>query len=135
MPSTQQWEEQLNRTCLLFGRVLDPSEIEIWRKFLQAIPKNAVLYAFENWQRNGRFFPKPKDILDLVDTYTAGKAPAMFTRYEHHGQGYGGGDMLALWKIVSAKGLAMGRKLSQQEIWDCLSQVDAKRPHGAPAWR
>ena len=69
MHSTKPWEEQLNKTCLLYTRTLDPSEIEVWRKFLECEPPQAVVAAFENWQRNGRYFPRPHDILELVAAY------------------------------------------------------------------
>ena len=69
MPSIKQWEDQLNKTCLLFTRTLDASEIEVWKKFLEAEPPSAVTYAFENWQRNGRYFPRPHDILELIAVF------------------------------------------------------------------
>ena len=79
MHSIKPWEEQLNKTCLLFSRTLDPAEIEVWRKFLEPIPPGPIVYAFENWQRNGRFFPKPKDILELVEVFKENSGERNFT--------------------------------------------------------
>jgi hypothetical protein len=120
---------------LLFSRTLEPEEWEAWRGFLESQPSSAVEWAFDSWQRNGRFFPKPKDILELVAMYEDAKRPATFVRYEHHGQGYGEGDFLALWKMVSAESLRVGHKLTQGEIWQLLEDVDAQRPAGAPDFR
>lgn len=36
---------------------------------MKPIPLADLRYAFENWNRNGRFFPKPKDISDLCEAY------------------------------------------------------------------
>lgn len=135
MHSTKLWEEQLNKTCLLFARTLDSKEVEVWAHILGELPSNAMRYAFENWQRNGRFFPKPKDILDLVDAYKLARTPAGPAHYEHHGQGYGEGDLKALWKMVSAKGIDDKRKLTEADIWGLLGEIDKKRPGGAPEFR
>jgi hypothetical protein len=94
-----------------------------------------LIYACDNWARNGRFFPKPIDLLDLVDVYNRGLQPSKFTHYEHHGRGYGDGDMLALWKLVSAKSIQLNRKLSIPEIWQELNVIDQRRPDGPPMWR
>ena len=66
---TPKWKDALSKTMLLFSRSLEPEEWEVWRGFLDHLPTQPVELAFQNWQRNGRFFPKPKDILDLVETY------------------------------------------------------------------
>jgi hypothetical protein len=129
------WKDLIHKTAQLYARILTPEELEIWRKILEPLPQKALLYAFDNWQRNGRFFCKPIDILDLVDVYKRGLTPSVMPRYEHHGEGYNEGDMLALWKLVSAESIALKRKLTQGEIWKLLGEVDKKRPSGAPAFR
>lgn len=37
--------------------------------FLDPVPVKYLRDAFDNWNRNGRYFPKPKDIADLVEVY------------------------------------------------------------------
>ena len=64
--------EKLNllQTCqALFSKDLSDEESSFWAKMLEAIPLHLLRQAFENWQRNGRFFPKPKEILDLIESY------------------------------------------------------------------
>ena len=67
--SIQPWEENLKRTALLFSRKLEPEEVTTWQDFLKGNSSQAIEWAFENWQRNAKFFPKPKDILDLLSTW------------------------------------------------------------------
>lgn len=61
----------LNKTTLLFSRTLQPEEFEAWEQALAGVDPSAVIWAFADWQKNGRFFPKPKEILDLVASYRA----------------------------------------------------------------
>lgn len=68
-PSQKSLEDCLMRTALLFSRSLAAPEIEVWKQFLESYSQKAIEYAFENWQRNGRFFPKPKEILELVNAF------------------------------------------------------------------
>ncbi len=131
----EKWKDELNKTSLLFARTLEPGEWQIWGKFLEDVPDRAVEYAFSNWQKNGRFFPKPKDILDLVAAFEIGRDGTTRISFEHYGKGYGGGDFKALWKMVSAKSIGLGRKLTEPEIWEALGEIDKKRPGGAPAFR
>lgn len=61
---------QLLKTCQsLFARELNPEETAYWAKFLSEYSLAELRYAFENWNRNGRWFPKPKDISDLCEAY------------------------------------------------------------------
>jgi hypothetical protein len=131
---TERWKEELKKLSLLFSRPIEPEEWDIWRRCVGKIPDNTITYASENWQRNGKWFPKPKEILDICEAYRAAKILPSQVRYAHHGEGYNEGDMMALWKIVSARAGA-GRKMTQAEIWQVLDEIDAKRPEGAPEWR
>jgi hypothetical protein len=65
----KKWKDVLNTTMLMFSKTLEPDEWAAWGKILEPLPSKAMGLAFENWQRNGKFFPKPKDILDLVEVY------------------------------------------------------------------
>lgn len=135
MSTTNGWQEHLTKTGQLFSRVLTTEEFEIWKGIIGNLPRSALNYAFDNWQRNGRFFPKPKDILDLVAAYDLSRTPTGGPRFSEHGQGYNEGDILALWKLVSAKSIRENRKLTEAEIWELLDQIDAQRPGGAPIFR
>lgn len=53
----------------LFGKQLDDEEGQFWAQFLKPFPLAEVRYAFDNWNRNAKFFPKPKDIGDLCEAY------------------------------------------------------------------
>jgi hypothetical protein len=60
----------LLKTCqLLFAKDLEEKDSEYWAKFLVQFSLAELRYAFEHWNRNARWFPKPKDISDLCDEY------------------------------------------------------------------
>ena len=61
---------ELLKTCQsLFAKELTKEEVEFWGQFLNPFSTAELKYAFDNWNRNGRFFPKPKDISDLCDAF------------------------------------------------------------------
>lgn len=49
--------------------VLTDGEIKGWRNFLQEFSLAELRYAFENWERNNRWFPKKADIRELCEAY------------------------------------------------------------------
>jgi len=49
--------------------------MRLWTQFLEPFSVAAVRYAFDNWNRNGRFFPKPKDIIEQVEAYKLSREP------------------------------------------------------------
>lgn len=59
----------LKTTQGLFAKDLSEEEVKFWLDFLKPFSLAELRYAFENWHRNGRFFPKPKDVSDLVEAY------------------------------------------------------------------
>lgn len=62
--------QRLLKTCQqLFAKELTEEEIKFWIAFLTPLSLAEVRYAFDNWNRNGRFFPKPKDIGDLCEAF------------------------------------------------------------------
>jgi hypothetical protein len=103
--------------------------------FLDPIPVATLRYAFDNWNRNGEFFPKPKNIGDLVQAYsvdskgTGWKCDAECQA--RHGKGYHSNDMLWLFKRME-KEIAAGRKVDSAALMD---ELDRKRAGGAPEWR
>lgn len=63
--------DALNKTTLLWSRTLQPEEFEAWEEALKGVDSGAAIWAFSESRKTARFFPKPKDILDLVCTYKA----------------------------------------------------------------
>ena len=63
----------LKTSQLLFSKEMPDEEQNYWLSVMDPISVAGWRYAFENWNRNGRFFPKPKDILELVDAYKLSK--------------------------------------------------------------
>ena len=101
---------------------------------------NELRYAFENWNRNGRFFPKPKDILELVEAYRLSQTRKQVDNRcdaeckSRHGKGYGEQDMLWLFKKYIEKRGQIGRALNKSEIFSLLDELDKHRGW-SPEWR
>jgi hypothetical protein len=68
-PSLQSLANNLSRTALLFSKVLHPEVIEGWKSFLGTYSPKAIDWAFDQWNQSGRYFPKPKEILDLISQF------------------------------------------------------------------
>ena len=123
-------------------KTLEPEEIEHWHQDLSPFPVKAIEWAFDNWRRNGRFFPVYGDILDLCVAW----APAEKVGYtkcdaqcrERHRRGYGEVDVKILNELVVSKVKAADRlrqnRLTDAEIEEILDQVDKKRGY-SPDWR
>lgn len=62
-------EFTLHRIALLYSKEMKALDIKAWQEFLKGHTSQAIEWAFENWQRNSKFFPRPKDILDLLGTW------------------------------------------------------------------
>ena len=54
----------------MFNRELTEQDYELWQQLLQPYPLKAIEYAFESWGRNGKQFPKPANILELVGAWS-----------------------------------------------------------------
>lgn len=128
----------LIQTCqALFSKELTTEETDFWAKLLKPVPVAAVRYAFDNWNRNARFFPKPKDILELVEAFNLSKIGPRRKVYEHHGQGYGEKDVLYLWQRYSQKRAELNRTLTDNEVEVLMLDLDKKRgvvPDFRPMW-
>jgi hypothetical protein len=117
---------------------LTEAEIEHWHRDLESYPLAAIEWAFDNWRRNGRFFPVFADIIDLCSAW----APHQQMREKgcsqecqsRHGKGYGDVDMLVFAKLFLAKRGELNRPLTNAELDGVLDEVDKKRG-GAPEWR
>ena len=117
---------------------LNPEEIARWEQDLGGYPLQAIDWAFDNWRRNGRFFPVPGDIIDICETWevqvnTSNGCSGMDCK-ARHGKGYGENDVLYLWHEWSKKRTALNRELLPSEVEEVMAQLDKVRG-GAPEWR
>lgn len=55
----------------MFSKELTSEEGKEWAKALSSLPIQALRSAFERWNRENIYFPKLKQILDLVAEYKA----------------------------------------------------------------
>ena len=56
-------------TAKLFGRDVTASEYKLWTGILRDYQDNCIEWAFDTWNRNGKFFPKPAEILELIHSF------------------------------------------------------------------
>lgn len=117
---------------------LFPEEVERWVADLSAFPIEAIEFAFDNWRRNGRFFPVYADILDLCiawepdsEKYPSGCSAECKAR---HGRGYHWNDILKFWKLHDAKRAEINGPLKEPEIEALFAEIDKERG-SAPEWR
>jgi len=114
-PSMQSLANCLGRTALLFSRQLTTDEGKVWMDLVGIYSSKAIEFAFENWQRNGRFFPKPKEIIDLCESYKQ----SQLVEYRPCGQCYDG------WLYLQKDGTPyrrdedphIGAKVKRCECW------------------
>jgi len=99
----------------------------VWKDFLASYSSAAIEFAFENWQRNGHYFPKPAQILELIRAYHVEHRETQTPRYEHHGEGYGEGDVIALMKLFREKYPSPRRRLTYEERQDLIDELDRRR--------
>lgn len=59
----------LEATAEIFSKEISPVEIKTWTVILAPHADGAISWSFETWNRNGRFFPKPSEILELLHAY------------------------------------------------------------------
>jgi hypothetical protein len=126
------------------AKELSSEEIEHWHQDLGPFPVKAIEWAFDNWRRNGRFFPVYGDILDQCVAWE----PPEHTRKPicdaqckaDHGKGYHWNDVY--WLLVKLKApCAVGAEFARKEpvkpgeIEALMEELDRKRPGGAPEWR
>lgn len=75
--SEQQKHSSLIAACLqkmaltsVFNKELTELDYEAWEKLLTPYPLKGIDYAFENWQRNGKIWPKPVNIIELIAAWS-----------------------------------------------------------------
>lgn len=118
---------------------LEPEEIEHWHQDLGRFPIRAIDAAFDNWRKNGRFFPHYGAILDQCIAWQ----PADKSEYapgcskecrSRHGRGYNQFDMLKMFKMYVAKRTEVDRLVNNQEVLALFDELDKLRGR-APEWR
>lgn len=120
-------------------KALSSGEIERWKEDLDAYPLAAIEWAFENWRKNGQFFPVPNDILDQCKAWAPGGTHKTCDAEckSRHGKGYGEADMMYLWERYSQKRSEVNRTLTDNEVEALMLDLDKKRgvvPDFRPMW-
>lgn len=64
----------------IFHRELTGADFELWDRILSPYSVQAIEYAFDAWGRNGKRFPLPADILELIESFCATKVSTSFER-------------------------------------------------------
>lgn len=66
-------DEAIKKSILLcadlFHEEMTEAKALFWKETLSEYPPVAIEWAFQNWNRNGDFFPKPRDIIRLIETW------------------------------------------------------------------
>jgi hypothetical protein len=119
-------------------RELTDAEIEHWHRDLNPYRLDTIEWAFDNWRRNGHFFPVYADIVEMCETWQPddpihphGCSPECKAR---HGKGYGKNDMLWLWKRHATEREKLGRALTKNEWSGLYAELDNSRG-GPPEYR
>ena len=118
----------------IFGKELGAEETKTWTVVLRACSDSSIVWAFESWSRNGKFFPKPSEILELVQAFNVSQlqpnkcAPECQRR---HGKGYHTNDVNWLFKAY----LVQLKTNPKVKVADLMDELDGKRQGGAPEWR
>jgi len=116
---------------------LSPEEIARWEGDLRDYQLQAIEWAFDNWRKNGNFFPVPSDIISQCDAWLPAQQVARGCSAEckaRHGKGYGENDVLALLNRFMKKRAEVARELNENEIDALYAEVDKVRGQ-APEWR
>lgn len=117
------------------SKELSPDEIVRWHQDLGNFPIHVIDWAFDNWRRNGHFFPVPGDILEQCEAWSPAIEQGRCTVdcRERHGKGLGESDVIWLWRSFSRKvaSLSEPRSLTdaeKQELLEGLYQFRGARP-------
>lgn len=116
---------------------LTPEEIEHWHHDLSVYPQPAIEWAFDNWRRNGRFFPVYGDIIDQCIAWEPPEKKFHICNAEcrsRHGKGYSETDILWLFNRYMSVKDSLTRPMTDNEIDNLLAELDAKRGE-SPEWR
>ena len=94
--------EWLKTQQSMHGKTLTENELRVWTEFLDCFADREIEYAFSNWTRNGKFFPKPADIRELIEAYRESNRPTFHLESPRH-TGFGKVQVLALWELVNRR--------------------------------
>jgi len=78
----------------------------------------------EQWMRNGKFFPRPANILELVEVYRDGNRYRPVPRYPNQGKGYGEADVLILSKLHQKRREHLQGPLSDSDLAALVDELD-----------
>ena len=59
----------LNQTVAFFGKELDDMQVKLWMRALRKHPLELIRKSLADYTEQGRFAPKPRDILENIDGY------------------------------------------------------------------
>lgn len=115
---------------------LTQEEYEHWHGDLGRFSIQAIEYAFEEWRRNGHFFPVYDDILQLCKAWQPNSIRKRCGDEceSRHGKGYGTADVLKLWQMHTTARQQLGRQLTEEEWEGLYGALDHWRG-GAPEFR
>lgn len=124
----------LETTSEIFGKELGPNEMKIWTNILRGCSDSSIEWAFDSWSRNGKFFPKPSEIIELIQAFNFTQTRPQQCEPEcqqRHGKGYHGNDVVWLFKRYLLA-LKTDPNAKPEHFMD---ELDSKRQGGAPEWR
>jgi len=129
------------------NKELFEEEIANWERDLDPFPIQAIEWAFDNWRRNGRFFPVYGDIIDQCVSWEPSNKPKGACDAEckrKHNTGYGENPALGLHDItrlyelvcrkIEGEKRTKDQRFSDEEIEGLLVELDKMRG-GAPQFR
>jgi hypothetical protein len=67
--------QSLGETATIFSKTLTDIDYKIWGVVLRGCSDKAIAFAFEKWNENGKFFPKPAEVLELIAAYQLSETP------------------------------------------------------------
>ncbi len=114
----------LGKAALLFSKELTEELILLWDSILANCLAEECEYAMEQWMRNGKFFPRPANILELVEVYRDGNRYRPVPRYPNQGKGYGEADVLILSKLHQKRREHLQGPLSDSDLAALVDELD-----------
>jgi hypothetical protein len=114
----------LAKAAVLFSKELTEELVLLWDSILASCSVEECEYAMDQWMRNGKFFPKPANVLELVETYRDGNRYRNPPRYENQGKGYGEADVLILAKLHGKRRAHLQGPLSDKDLADLVDELD-----------
>lgn len=102
----------------MFNRELTEEDYEMWKKFLEPYPLPSIEYAFDNWVRNGKLWPKPANILELIGVWGLAHSTDEFRPC---GQCCEGWVLIGAGKTIGGESLKIGDRMVKRcqcfETW------------------